>query len=154
MSKDPDFQAPGVPICVDDEMIGRLVNEFYGRVQCDNFIGPVFAARVNDWEPHLRKMRDFWSSIMLMSRRYKGNPIPIHTALSEISEAHFSRWLDLFRESADKVCSPAAAAPFVDRAERISESLQLAIAFHRYANRARPAVPNSTADWHAAEKQT
>lgn len=146
MSKQPDIRALGVPAGVDDEMIGKLVTEFYGSVQRDTFIGPVFAARVADWEPHLNKMRDFWSSITLMSGRYKGKPIPIHSALPDISEAHFSRWLDLFREAAGKVCPPSAAALFIDRAERIAESLKLGIAFHRDVNRSLTDAPNPTAD--------
>ncbi len=152
MSKSFDARAPGVSAGVDDAMIGRLVDEFYGRVRRDAFIGPVFAANVNDWEPHLSKMRDFWSSITLMSGRYKGKPIPIHSALPEINEAHFSRWLDLFREAAAKVCPPEAAALFIDRAERISESLQLGIAFHRDATRARADAQSAAADRLPAER--
>ena len=97
----------------------------------DPFIGPVFNAAVSDWDEHLGRMRDFWSSVLLMSGRYKGKPIPVHAALPQIGEAHFARWLEIFRGVARDVCPADAAALFIDRAERIAESLQLGITFHR-----------------------
>ena len=39
---------------IDEAMIQRLVRGFYRRVREDPLIGPVFAARILDWEPHLR----------------------------------------------------------------------------------------------------
>jgi Truncated hemoglobins len=53
---------------IDEAMIERLVREFYVRVRDDAVLGPVFAAKIDDWEPHLQKMFAFWSSVALMSR--------------------------------------------------------------------------------------
>ena len=46
-------------------------------------LGPVFERVVGDaWEPHLEKMRAFWSSLVLASGRYKGNPMMAHLMLT------------------------------------------------------------------------
>ncbi len=123
--------SPGSPLGVTEEMIETLVRAFYGRVRADAVLGPIFAARITDWEPHLRKMFDFWSSVTLMSGRYHGTPMPAHARIAEIGPDHFARWLELFAETAREVCPPEAAALFVDRAGRIAQSLQMGIAVSR-----------------------
>ncbi|HSF65724.1 MAG TPA: preprotein translocase, partial [Paracoccaceae bacterium] len=54
-------------------------------------------------------------------------PVPAHTPLP-IGPAHFDRWLALFRATARDVCPPEGAAHLIDRAERIAQSLQMAVA--------------------------
>ena len=80
-SSRPDRMGPGAPLGIDDVMIEALVDDFYARVRVDPAIGPIFKASVADWEPHLETMRDFWSSVVLMSGRYKGKPIEAHMPL-------------------------------------------------------------------------
>jgi hypothetical protein len=41
----------------------------------------------------LDKMYGFWSSVMLTTGRYKGNPLAVHGAVPDIDEAMFERWL-------------------------------------------------------------
>ena len=115
---------------VTDESIGRLVDEFYARVRDDAALGPVFANAIKDWEPHLATMRDFWSSVMLTSGRYKGNPVMKHRQVEGISYEMFERWLALFDETARALFEPALAAVFNAKAARIAESLRLAV-FYR-----------------------
>lgn len=112
---------------IDEAMIERLVHGFYDKVRADPLLGPVFAARISDWEPHLVRMCAFWSSVALMSGRYHGQPVPKHLPLP-VDAAHFDRWLELFQAEARSLCPPAAAALFIDRAERIAASLELGIA--------------------------
>ncbi|MFC3230608.1 group III truncated hemoglobin [Marinibaculum pumilum] len=109
---------------IDEAMIDRLVRHFYGKVRGDPLLGPVFAARIADWEPHLRRMVDFWSSVALYTGRYHGQPMPVHQALP-VDAVHFDRWLHLFEAAAGEVCPPAAAAHFLERARRIAASLEL-----------------------------
>lgn len=115
---------------IDEAMIERLVHGFYGRVRADPVIGPVFAARIVDWTPHLARMCEFWSSVMLMTGRYHGQPMVKHAPLP-IGAEHFDRWLALFEATARDLCPPAAAEQFIDRAHRIAESLELGIATAR-----------------------
>ncbi len=112
---------------IDEAMIDGLVEGFYGRVRNDGLIGPVFAARVKEWAPHLHQMKLFWSSVALSTGVYQGRPMPKHLPLP-IDARHFDRWLEVFRETARDLCPPVAAAHFVERAERIAQSLELGVA--------------------------
>jgi hemoglobin len=112
---------------IDEAMIQRLVYGFYGRVREDSVLGPVFAAQIDDWEPHLQRMCAFWSSVALASGRYHGQPMAKHLPLP-IDAQHFDRWLTLFEKTAHELCPPKAAAHFVKMAQRIAESLELGIA--------------------------
>lgn len=114
---------------IDDAVIEQLVRAFYARVRDDTLLAPIFAARIADWEPHLKRMCAFWSSVVLMSGRYHGQPTKTHLSLP-IDARHFDRWLDLFERTAREVCSASAADHFIERARRIAESLELAIASH------------------------
>lgn len=112
---------------IDEAMIDNLVRAFYGRIRDDALLGPVFAARIVDWEPHLQRMCAFWSSVALMSGRYHGQPMEKHLPLP-VDARHFDRWLVVFIETAREVCPPLAADHFIERAERIAQSLELGIA--------------------------
>ena len=112
---------------IDAAMIDRLVRAFYGKVRQDEVLAPVFDARISDWEPHLLRMCEFWSSVALMSGIYHGRPMEKHLPLP-VDGRHFDRWLGLFREAAHEVCPPVAAAHFIERAERIAQSLEMGIA--------------------------
>lgn len=112
---------------IDEPMIERLVRRFYDKVRDDALLAPVFASRIEDWEPHLQRMCEFWSSVALMSGRYHGSPMTKHLPLP-VDAVHFDRWLALFEETASEICPPRAAAHFVERARRIAQSLELGIA--------------------------
>jgi len=124
--------APGTPVGVTEAMIHDLVHAFYGKIRKDPALGPVFARVIGgDWDPHLAKMCDFWSSVMLMTGRFHGSPMVAHTRVEGIRPTHFARWLHLWRETAAEVCPPEAAALFTAKAEMIGQSLQLGIAASR-----------------------
>ena len=124
--------APGTPVGVTEAMIHDLVHAFYGKIRKDPALGPVFARVIGgDWDPHLAKMCDFWSSVLLMTGRFHGSPMVAHTRIEGIRPTHFARWLHLWRETAAEVCPPEAAALFTAKAEMIGQSLQLGIAASR-----------------------
>jgi hemoglobin len=112
---------------IDEAMIERLVREFYGRARRDPLIGPIFETHVHDWEDHIARICDFWSSVVLMTGRYHGQPMAAHFPLP-VGEPQFTRWLEIFAATANELCPPAAAALFVERAQRIAESLRLGLA--------------------------
>lgn len=130
-SRAPHPQALGLRCNVTEAMIGTLVTTFYARVRADQVLGPIFERHIDDWDAHLTKLCAFWSSVMLMTGRYKGRPMPVHAALPGIEAQHFERWLGLFREAARDCCPPDAAAAFIDRSERIAQSLKLGMALQR-----------------------
>jgi hemoglobin len=75
-------------------------------------------------------MYAFWSSVMLTTGRYKGNPVVKHLAIPGIQPALFERWLALFNETSAELFEDAVSAEFQAKAARIAESLQLAL-FYR-----------------------
>ena len=119
---------PDAPLT--EEQIGRLVDAFYAKVRVDPELGPVFDNAIADWGPHLETMRRFWSSVMLTSGRYKGNPVAAHKRVAGIEMDLFKRWLALFGETCRELFEPALAAEFNLKAARIAESLQFAL-FYR-----------------------
>jgi hemoglobin len=110
---------------LSEAQLAELVQRFYAKVRADELLGPVFADRITDWEAHLDRMVDFWSSVALMTGRYHGAPVPKHASLP-VGWPHFERWLDLFRQTAHETCTPEGAAHVIERAERIAQSLHLA----------------------------
>lgn len=122
----PHPKAPGPALGIDRAMVTHLVHAFYDEVRRDSILGPIFVKRVKDWTPHLEKLVRFWCSIALMTAEYHGRPMPAHMGLG-IEPNHFVRWLELFAETAQRVCPPEAANFFVERAQNIARSLQLGI---------------------------
>ena len=96
---------------ISEEDIAGLVPVFYGRVRKDPMLGPIFNGAIEDWPEHIEKLRAFWSSVMLGSGRYKGQPMP----------------------------APEAAAVIQEKARRIAESLALGIDYYK-RRQAEPAV--------------
>ena len=115
---------------ITEQQLEQLVDRFYAKVREDEVLGPVFNAAVQDWPEHLEKLTAFWSSVMLTTGRYKGNPMVAHLKHKSVIEpAMFDRWLQLWRETASEVLDGADAAAVAAKAERIAESLQLGMFF-------------------------
>ena len=125
---------------IDDRSIKLLVDHFYGKVIEDALIGPVFrrviGENLDDWQDHLLTMYRFWSSVMLTSGRYKGNPMAKHMALSDVEPHFFDRWLALWDEATGEVFVEPQAERFRLTARRIAESLKLGMFY-------RPGAPGS-----------
>ncbi len=130
-----DIQSTGL---LTEEMIETLVRTFYKRIQNHKILGPIFAGVIDgDWEPHLQKMCLFWSSVMLKTGAYDGRPMVVHKRVAEqanppLHAEHFDEWLDLFRQTSNDIFDKELADHFIDKAERIAESLRLGI-FYRIA---------------------
>jgi hemoglobin len=112
---------------IDERMIDQLVRGFYARVRDDELLGPVFNSRIQDWEPHLQRMCDFWSSVVLASGVYHGQPMRMHLPLP-VDAVHFDRWLELFEQTARALFEEHIVQFFMERARRIALSLELGIA--------------------------
>ncbi len=112
---------------MNETQIGELVNRFYAKVREDEMLGPIFAEAIGDhWDSHLATMQMFWSSIILGSASYKGNPMAVHLRLPNLNPRHFDRWLSLWGETAAEVCGDEGTV-FVERAEAIAGRLVSAV---------------------------
>ena len=73
---------------IDEASIRALVDAFYERVRADETLGPIFARLITDWQSHMPKMYDFWTSAVLRTGRYSGRPIEAHQGLPGVELAH------------------------------------------------------------------
>lgn len=113
-------------IGIDNALISNLVETFYGHIQTHKILGPIFASKIDDWGPHLARMKDFWAAIMLESGRYHGNIMAKHFAIDGLQADHFDAWLSLWGRLVDEVVmNDAAADMFKDRAWRIAKSIKI-----------------------------
>ena len=116
---------------VSEDGIRQLVDAFYVKVRADPELAPIFARAIpGDWQPHLTKMYAFWSSVMLTTGRYKGNPVARHLIIQDMKPSLFERWLALFDATCREQFDEATSEAFRLKAERIAESLKLAL-FYR-----------------------
>jgi hemoglobin len=85
---------------ITEETIKILIDTFYHKVRNDQVLGPIFANGIGvtdaEWALHLERMYDFWSSVMLASSKYQGNPMKKHKDLPPFKEELFDRWLTSF----------------------------------------------------------
>lgn len=139
-----------LPAALDERMIHDVVHGFYDEIRRDALLGPIFngAIPADRWPHHLSKMCEFWSSTLLRTSRYDGRPLRPHLTIPGLGDAHFRRWLTLFRETVRRVCPPEVASLFMDRAVRIAHSFRLAIA-HARGERTLGIVPILEADLRA-----
>ena len=112
---------------ITEEAIRDLVHTFYARVRSDPTLGPVFEARLADrWAGHLERMCAFWSSVLLGTRRFQGDPMGAHLGLPGIEAAHFDRWMELFRVTAADRLPEHLALDVAGRAARMRVALERA----------------------------
>lgn len=110
------------------EDIVLIVNTFYGRVQEDESIGPIFNDIIQErWPQHLEIMYKFWQSILLDQNTYTGQPFLKHINLG-IEEHHFARWLYHFHSTVDELFT----GPIADDAKK--RSAQIAGTFNSKLN--------------------
>lgn len=98
--------------------IEQLVNTFYMQVQKDPLIGSIFTSRINDWPTHLAKMYRFWQTILLDEHTYSGSPFLPHANMP-LNEAHFDRWMAIWKETIDLLFK----GPKADEAKRRGETM-------------------------------
>jgi hemoglobin len=113
-----------LPDITTEEDIKRLVDTFYASVNQDPLLEPVFNGHAQvDWPHHLPIMYQFWSSLLLGSASYKGQPFPKHMALP-IGREHFERWLQLFHQTVDRLFSGDKAEEAKVRAQNVAYMFQ------------------------------
>jgi len=122
-------QLPLTEVCADHRRINAIreaevseaVERFYALGRADALLGPVFEARVADWDAHLKTMCNFWMSAIYRTGRYSGRPLEVHRSIEGLSRRHFDRWLGLWEQSVQAtVQSPAVRALMTDLAVRMA----------------------------------
>ncbi len=106
-----------------EEAIAVCVREFYAKARADALLGPIFDAKVEDWDVHHRVVADFWSRALLGTERYQGKPFVVHAHLP-VELEHFDRWLALFEEVARETLPPELAGKAIAKAHHVAASFR------------------------------
>ncbi|MCX2741404.1 group III truncated hemoglobin [Pontibacter anaerobius] len=111
-------------ITTEDD-VKLLVDTFYGHVNQDELLSPVFNgfAQIN-WQHHLPIMYSFWSSLLFGSMAYKGQPFPKHIRLP-IQQEHFERWVVLFIQTIAELFEGTKAEEAKHKAKSIARIFQM-----------------------------
>lgn len=100
--------------------IKMMVDEFYGKIQDDELLGPIFNGVIQDnWPAHLEKMYGFWETICFDVRKYSGSPFQKHIPLP-IDKKHFDHWIALFHETIDRHFQGALANEVKNRSSQMA----------------------------------
>lgn len=119
--------------------IQKLVDSFYGKVQEDLLIGPIFNKIIGqNWSAHLEKMYGFWQTVLLGIHGYSGSPFPPHAKL-EIEQHHFDRWLVLWHETVDALFSGEKATEAKWRGDKMAVMFVSKLEYYRN-NSAKPLI--------------
>jgi len=125
--------------------IARVLEHFYTAVRQDDQLAPVFAV-VHDWDEHLIRLAEFWSSMMLATGRYKGNPLSMHLAHAEKFRPElFIRWLELWARTTNELLPHTVASEMQARARRIASRFSLIICGEDIPDAKRVASPSEVA---------
>ena len=114
------------------DQIAHLVHAFYEQAIADEVIGSFFnEAMETPLEKHLPIIINFWSSLILDTNIYKGNPMMKHLELNEkmkLETFHFDRWLELWEQTVDELYVGTNAETAKKKAFQIAQLMQLKIA--------------------------
>ena len=117
----PDTTAALTP---DADRIALLVHGFYADVRNDPLLGPVFEKALHGrWDAHLQRLVDFWSTVALGTRSFKGDVFGKHMALEGITPAHFAAWVGLWQQHTNRLFAPEVAHDLQVAAHGIARNL-------------------------------
>ncbi len=106
------------------ESITRLVHGFYGDVRQDPLLGPVFEKALHgQWDTHLQRLVDFWSTVALGTRSFKGDVFGKHMVLEGVTPAHFAAWVGLWQQHTSRLFAPEVAHDLQVAAHGIARNL-------------------------------
>ena len=106
------------------ESMTVLVHSFYADVRAHPLLGPVFEAALQGrWEAHLARLVDFWCTVALGARSFKGDVFGKHMALTGVTPAHFAAWVGLWQQHTTRLFAPELAQELQIAAHGIARNL-------------------------------
>lgn len=108
--------------------IRSMVDKFYSQVLKDEILADFFIDKLGDemisdeWQHHLNLLTDFWASIILGDKSYKGQPIKPHIHMQGLQRVTFEAWLKLFSQTVEKFYEKEAADIFKGQAQTIANN--------------------------------
>ncbi|GGJ40348.1 hemerythrin domain-containing protein [Neoroseomonas lacus] len=107
---------------LDEVTLEAFQRAFYGAARQDPLLCAAFAG-VADWDAHIVRLTQLWSSVALMTGTYHGQPMQAHAHLG-LGTAHFARWMALFEETAVHRDHPDVPRGLADLLTRIEWELR------------------------------
>ncbi len=112
--------------------IELLVNTFYKKALVDSTIGYIFTDITKlDLEMHLPTMHNFWDSLLLGGRNYKGNPMGVHFLINKkepLLAKHFNAWIELWSKTVAELFEGEKATEAITRAKSIATLMEFKMA--------------------------
>ena len=100
--------------------IHSLLVIFYTPIRSRDLPSAILETHLrDDWDGHVPKIWDIWSSILLAKRHFRGNPLIAHQGVPGITRKGFDQCLSLFEEVASAVLNSTHALDVVARAPRM-----------------------------------
>ena len=120
----PDTPAPAMHAVPTLESITQLVHGFYGDVRNDPLLGPVFEKALHGhWDAHLQRLVDFWSTVALGTRSFRGDVMGKHMVLEGVTPAHFAAWVRLWQLHTNRLFAPDVARDLQAAAHGMARNL-------------------------------
>lgn len=112
------------PHAPDRAAVTALVTAFYADVQRDPLLGPVFERALHgQWDAHRARLVEFWSTVLLGTRSFRGDVMGRHMALEGITPAHFAAWVRLWQRHTTERFAPDVAERLQQAAHGIARNL-------------------------------
>ena len=116
-----------LPDSLTRDALAVLIDRFYDAVQRHATLGPIFNARINDWEEHKNLLVRFWCSVVFGDASYRGSPMNVHRSVPGLKFEHFEQWLELWQDVCSRVLEAEAAAVMHELASRMGSNLSRAV---------------------------
>lgn len=100
----------------------KLLKSFYADVRQHAILGPIFNARIHDWNAHLAKITEFWALQSGGNSRYAGGFAGAHMSLG-LEPGHFQNWLALWEFNNSRQLPAREAAEMDEQAHRFAGRL-------------------------------
>jgi hemoglobin len=114
-------------IGLTEAKINEVLLAFYVKVRTAPVLSVPFWV-VQGWDENMVRLTDFWSSLMLTSGHYKGNPLSMHVIHSQLVRPDmFDRWLELWGEMTNDLHAPEVALEMQAKAVRIASRFKSAL---------------------------
>lgn len=103
-----------------DAQLDAFIDAFYERVLADPLLAPLFLeVAAIDVDEHLAVIKAYWRKMLFREGDYQRNMMAHHEALhglQYLGEAHFDRWLSLYRAT----LAEGWQGPVAERADHLA----------------------------------
>lgn len=113
--------------------IYKLLEVFYSKAFADDLIGFYFTEVIKlDLTTHLPIITDFWESVLLNTKAYRGDVMKLHRHIHDLSPfkpVHFDRWVKIFTETVDEYFAGDVAELAKQRAQSIATIMKIKLVY-------------------------